>query len=303
MKMRAVCLLMSAVLVASVLSGCGDKNSDSRAEEAMNDFGSAMEAGDEDAAMSALEEFDNISEKEENQDVSEGGEVYPADPRWADVKPTEFAAQYNDVFIKSGMTLEEVIEEIDNSETFLSYYLMSLDQEIGPANEILGSYRTDVQEESILYDGDTIFTIYIPKRYLGESDDVFTAKDIPILWVSMSSGNTIYDLREEEGFRRILLGTYDDITEMSKEDVENLQDTFFAGLDVKLETERGVYEGLKYIVYKYIVPFEFSWNGYSVEDGRPYVLYEFTVDADKEKVIAWSMRNYYLSSSLDWSAE
>lgn len=36
MKKKAICLLMSAMLAAAVLSGCGDKDADSRAEEAVN---------------------------------------------------------------------------------------------------------------------------------------------------------------------------------------------------------------------------------------------------------------------------
>lgn len=120
MKKKAICLLMSAMLAATVLSGCGDKDADSRAEEAMNNLGSAMEAGDEDAAMEALEELDRIS-KEEKEEPSENEEAYPADPRWADVKSGETAAQYYDLFIKSGMTLGEVMEEIESSEEFFVF--------------------------------------------------------------------------------------------------------------------------------------------------------------------------------------
>lgn len=286
MKKRAVCLLMSAVLVASVLSGCGDKNSDSRAEEAMNDFGSAMEAGDEDAAMSALEEFDNISEGEEDQDLSDGGEVYPADPRWADVKPTELAIQFNDVFIKTGMPLGEVMEEINNSDTFfvpLTFYSYDPDTEIKNMEGITDSYGSF----DIKLGDDTIYYSKLPWP-VGEWGETCFMKDIPIISFQAGLKGAVYGsgVKNPEMYHTAL-GTYEDIANMSSDDVENLKDTFFAGLDVELTSERTTVNGVNYIRYEYTVPSEFSWNGYSL---RNFVIhYGFYVDYEKDRVVEWSI--------------
>lgn len=292
MKKRVVCLLMSAMLAASALSGCGDKDADSRAEEAMNDFGSAMEAGDEDAAMAALEEMDNIGE-EENEDLSEGGEEYPADSRWADVKPTEMAIQINDVFIKTGMPLGEVMEEINNSDTFfVPSSLMAYD----PDKEIeYGKGVTDIYGSfNIRLDDDTIYYSTLPYPQ-GKSGETCLMKDIPIITFQVDS----ISAEKNPITYRTALGTNEDITSMSSEDVENLKETFFSGVDAELITQRTTDHGVNCIIYSYVVPCVFSWNGYNLRNNS-CIYYNFEVAYEEDRVIEWSMSG---SESYYWDKQ
>lgn len=280
MKKRAVCLLMSAMLAVSALSGCGNKDADSRVEEAMNSFGSAMEAGDEDAAMTALEELDNIREEEENQDLSEGGEEYPADPRWADVKPTEMAIQFNDVFIKTGMPLGEVMEEINNSDTFfVPYTSMAYD----PDKEI--EYGKGVTDKyggfSIYLDDEKIYGDYLPYPQ-GKYGETCLMKDIPIITFVVSS----ISAEKNSITYRTAFGTNEDILNMSSEDVENLKETFFSGADAELTTQRTTVHGVNCMSYTYVVPCVFSWNGYNLRNNS-FISYNFEVAYEEDKVIRW----------------
>lgn len=303
MKKKAICLLMSAMLATAVLSGCGDKDADSRAEEAMNNLGSAMEAGDEDAAMEALEELDRISEEEEKDEPSESEGAYTADPRWADVKPTESAAQYGDIFIKTGMTLGEVFDEVDNSETFSHYGgLMGNQVRIDQGRNNVYSIKLN-EGPSVFNDGDQIFRLIVPDKLPGEEGDSYNFRDLPVILVCASSGTNIYSGNKEvQGFRVCLLGTSEEIMKMTSEDVENLQNTVFEGINVELDTQKGVYEGLKYLKYTYKVPIEVSWNGYTMEED--YMLYYITVDAEEDRVISWSTDISWLGDHyVDWTKD
>lgn len=271
----------------------------------MNNLGSAMEAGDEDAAMEALEELDRIS-KEEKEEPSENEEAYPADPRWADVKSGETAAQYYDLFIKSGMTLGEVMEEIESSEEFFVFN-PNLQQELRASIQINGKYQISLKDAndariSIQYDGEDVIRLTIPERLSGNNGDIYSYKDIPVIAVQ-TGGPAIYDLREKHpDAYRTALGTYEDITSMSSEDVENLKDTFFSGVDVELESRRETYEGHNYVEYTYMVPTGFLWNGYSMEEID--IDYDFTVDHDEDRVITQSVGyNDYNSIISTWTAE
>lgn len=304
MKKKAICLLMSAMLVATVLGGCGDKDADSRAEEAMSNLGSAVEAGDEDAAMEALEELGSISEEEEAAESSEGEEAYPVDPRWADVKPTESAIQYNDIFIKTGMTVGEVLDEVDNSESFLDYGgFFNPDQEIRISQGRNNVYTIEIYPSlNFVCDSDVIITLSLPKQLPGVEGDAYIARDLPVIGVEMNSGASIYSRgREVEGFRMCLLGTSEEIMGMTSADVENLQNTLFSGMNVELNTSRTEYEGIKYLCYLYKIPIDVSWNGYSMEED--YILYDIYVDAEEDRVITWGTRMSQTDHYVDWTKD
>lgn len=292
MKKKVICLLISAMIATSVLSGCGDRDADRRAEEAMNNLGEALENGDEDAAMSALAELDRLNEEEEMANSSESEEAYPADPRWADVKPTESAAQFNDVFIKTGMTLGEALEQIDNSDTFFAYYNdydidISTDTQYYSKKDqsyMVQMYPGDVK---IFYDGDLIFKITVPRELPGEEGDVYNLKDSPIIGLYMGNISVSYGgpCKYPEAYHT-LLGTHKDITEMSNEDVQNLQNTLFAGTNAELDIQRGGSEGSRYITYMYKLPTTMSWNGYYTEEYQ--VCYYFDVNVEEDKVTTWA---------------
>ena len=72
---------------------------------------------------------------------------------------------------------------------------------------------------------------------------------------------------------------------MSSKDVENLKDTFFAGLEVEMKSERQSYEGVNYIDYTYSVPSGFSWNGYAIEEFT--ISYVFNVNYEEDRVTRW----------------
>lgn len=295
MKRKFVCLLLSAMMAVSVLSGCGKKDADSKAEEAMNNLGEAMENDDEEAAMAALNELDEIMQEEEDMSSSEGeGTAYPADSRWADVKLGETAAQYYDLFIKSGMTIGEVLEEIENSEEFFAFSYPNFRAKEGIKAgtvrdgtvyiEYIDSNRGDC---SIDFDGESVIRLTVPATLPGNEGDVYSYTDLPIINVAMS-GPSIYDhlnCKHPEAYHTAF-GSYEDLVAMSSEDVENLKDTFFAGTDVELESQRRTTEGRNIVDYYYTIPVGFSWNGYSIETFD--IQYNFTVDYDEDRVITWN---------------
>ena len=309
MKKKVVCLLMSAALAASVFSGCGKKDEDAKIQDVMNDLESAMENEDEDAAMAALEELDEIMEEEEAESASEGAtSTYPADPRWADVKieEGETAAQYYDLFIKSGMTLGDVIEEVEKSEEFFVFNPNWKEEFNAVAPNSDGEYYIKLHGAGdagtyVKFDSDYAMQFTVPQGLPGNKGDIYSYKDIPIVAVQMG-GASIYNLREKHPDAYCTaLGTYEDITSMSSEDVENLKDTFFSGIDVEAESERRTAEGHNYVIYQYKVPTHFSWNGYSM-GGEKYVVYEFTVDYDEDRVVTWSS-GYVGGTNGNWTVE
>lgn len=291
MKKKVICLLMVGMLAASVPGGCGNKDADSRAGEVMDDLGTAIENGDEDAAMAALEEWDRIIEEEAAVDPSGGEGVYPADPRWADVKPTEVAVQLNDVFIKTGMPFGEVLEQVKNSDTFFVQFEKSMGYDPDPNAEVTadtrvnnGVYRLgDWTSYFITLDGDHVFDTRLT-ALPGKEGDVYSLKDIPITNMSIFPA-TVYSTPKHPEVYRTALGTNEDITNMSSKDVENLKDTFFAGLDVEMKSERQSYEGVNYIDYTYTVPSGFSWNGYAIEEFT--ISYVFNVNYEEDRVTRW----------------
>ena len=112
---------------------------------------------------------------------------------------------------------------------------------------------------------------------------------------------SIYDLRwkHTEAYRTAL-GTYEDLAAMNSEDVENLKDTYFAGMDAELESKRNTTEGRNIVEYTYKVPAEFSWNRYSMEELQ--IIYRFTIDYDEDKVITWRFGDVNKSKST-WIAD
>lgn len=306
MKQKMVYLLLTAMVAASALSGCGKKDADSRAEEVMSDLGEAMENEDEEAAMEALGELDEIMQEEEEKSSSEGeGTAYPADPRWADVKPGETAAQYYDLFIKSGMTIGEVREAIENSEEFFAFPYYGK-EEIPARTERNGVFSIELNTSLdgncyIKFDDDAVIRLTVPYPQLpGNEGDIYAYDDYPVVAVCMG-GPTIYDLRwkHTEAYRTAL-GTYEEIANMNSKDVENLKNTYFAGMDAELESKKDTYEGRNIVKYTYTVPAEFSWNGYSMED--LHLIYSFTVDYDEDKVITWRFGDVNIEKTT-WIAD
>lgn len=311
MKKKVICLLISAAFAASVLSGCGKKDEDAKIQDAMNDLETAMENEDDDAAMAALEELDAIMEEDDIESSAEGATAaYPADPRWADVKieEGETAAQYYDLFIKSGMTLGDVLEEIENSEEFFEFNPYLQEELNAQTADWRDEYtiRLQVANDQLMYikyDGDKVINLTVPIQLPGNDGDVYSYKDIPIITVQ-SGGATIYSLREKHpDAYYTAFGTYDDITSMNTEDVENLKDTFFSGADVVVESTRISTEGHNYVEYIYSIPIKFSWNGYLM-GGETSVMYKFTVDYDEDKVVTWSSGAVtHYNENSKWTAE
>lgn len=191
------------------------------------------------------------------------------------------------------MPIGEVIEQVNNSDTFF----VQMERHSGYNPDLNNEVRVGTLAHDGLYhlNNWSGYFIYIGENKIFDSElselpgnegDNYSLKDIPITDFQISPG-TVYDKVKNPEVYRTALGTNEDISNMSSEDVENLKDTFFAGLDVDLKSEKVSYEGINYIEYTYTVPCDFSWNGYSIKDFNIY--YEFTVNYEEDRVARWRM--------------
>lgn len=241
MKKRTLCLLLAGAMSLSLLGGCGDgKTTDKKVEDALNDFVSAVENRDEDAVLDALEGLADAMGGEEEHSAPAGDEgAFPRDPRWDELQPGETAVQFGDVFIKSGMTLGEAVELIDNSELFLT---MSSRFDFDEPGTVKLSNQANSFNCIVSCDGEEKFEFYYVNFLPGEPGDTFDKRDCPI-WLVRPFGQV------EDGRIRTTLGTASEINAMREEDVQKLADTAFAGLGAEVDSSKITSKGVNLIRY------------------------------------------------------
>ena len=283
MKKRTLCLLLAGTMALSLLSGCGGKTADDTPEGPLNSF----PAGAENSGGN--EEFDppNPWDGEEEPTSAENEGPFPRDPRWDELKPGESAVQYYDIFVKSGMTLGEVVEAVEGSDIYQEQFITwgpeisdltsrpyaDLDYEVKAQVPESLSIKTSNGKETVTENGltaktglisvkcgdDVIMRVTFFISLPGEDGTVYHARDLPVYHVS-----PWYDLDDTLTF----LGWVGDIKKMSQQDVEDLLDTVFKALDPDTEmvTTRETFDKDNVFMYTFYLrlPLPFSWNGYSL---------------------------------------
>ena len=286
MRKKVVSMLLVVALAVS-LAACGSSSKEESAEQAVQDLGDALENEDEDAAQDALQELDDLGEEKDESldDTVSSFESYTADSRWADVKSNEFAMQYKEIFIKSGMKLSEVMEQINSSNTFSEVSPIPYEPDEIWDWDVIGK---GIKKIYVEWDSQYKMTIIVA---VGEETPV---KDCYVLdaWIE----------DEAWGDCRWLNGSYYDILGMSMEDVEALPDTLFADVECESSVENKTHDDIQCKHYTYKVPYT---NTLPQSDGEKsfddcFVKYEYYVSIDTNEVVDYdceiSWRGYFESN-------
>lgn len=316
MKKRTLCLLLAGAMSLSLLGGCGDgKTADKKAEDALNDFAAAVENRDEDAVLDALEGLADAM----------GGETDAASARdpWDELQPGETAVQYYDIFIKSGMTVGEVVEAIERSDVYqaksISWSNKDLDEEFTVLTpEEIGVYASDgykvVAEDgqstyganlTIQCDGNTIMVAYYFASLPGEEGTTYRLRDLPVFLVTPDSIKKYSNFDETRTF----IGSIGEIRDMGIEDFDVLYATAFRDRDPNIELD---VSSSPYRIYNSTSYLPFSWNGYSIwtcqSDGNPvegFPTYSsFRLDPEKDKLDdSWILDGRAPADKCWWAAD
>lgn len=277
MKKRTLCLLLAGVMALSLLSGCGGQSADGQPNMPDN-------SPDDPAAWD-----DNVPNNEapmvppddwEDSAQPEDGTPFLRDPRWDELQPGETAVQFYDIFIKTGMTVGEVVEAVESSKVYrerdISWGVPSnyqeLDKELtveapvpilartsnGEEKVAEQGYSTNSAPISISCDGKGVMNAWFFISLPGEAGTTYRVRDLPVFLVSVGH------VKESDNFDETLtfMGSVSDIRNMGQQELADLMETAFQsrGPDIKLN--------LKRLAYNPNPSFPFSWNGYSVWSGQ-----------------------------------
>lgn len=278
MKKRTLCLLLAGVMALSLLSGCGGKptggqpNTPNNPPTAGND-----NVPNNEVPLVPPDDWEETAQPEDDL-------PFPRDPRWDELQPGETAVQYYDIFIKTGMTVGEVVEAIESSNVYQEQFITwvseadrtygKLDNELkcsAPGEKrIKISDGTEVVMEQALYTNckyisvkssdKHIMSLWFPKDLPGEKDTVYHVRDLPIVTIDVASYS--------EDSVLTFMGLNGGIKNMGRADVENLLDTVFKVRqpDTQMVADRKTMDGKGFYTYDFYspLPLSISWNGYSL---------------------------------------
>lgn len=316
MKKRTLCLLLAGTISLSLLGGCGDgKTADKKAKEALNDLMTAIENDDDDAARDVLDGLADYMSGEENP--------APAGDPWDTLRPGETAVQFYDIFVKSGMTVGEVVEAIESSDVYrersISWSGKDLDEEFTVlAPEELGVYASDgykvVAEDvqatygtnlTVQCDGNTVMVAYYFARLPGEEGTTYRLRDLPVFLVTPDLIKKYANFDETRTF----IGSIGEIRDMGVEDFDALYAAAFRERDPNLELD---VSDSPYRIYNSTSYLPFSWNGYTIwtcqSDGVPvegFPTYSsFRLDPEKDKLDdSWILDGRAPADCCWWAAD
>lgn len=313
-KFIALVLVLAMILS---LAACGSKEPPASDKD--------LESMTEENWEEYLEGLDEAIEQEEQVDPTpaEDEGPFPRDPRWDELQPGETAVQYYDIFIKSGMTVGEVVEAVENSnvyqEQFITLFFGNyIDIDPNEENDYdshpnsLGRIETKYDTIYIKCDDDYIMSIYFLRTLPGEEGATYHVGDLPVILVSP------HYYRDST---LTFMGSVGDIKDMGRQDTEGLLDVFQArGMETEMETGRRVLGGHNYFDYNFEsrIPLSISCNGYSLwgylsigdaEPANSFIAYSgFSVDADSDKMYEhWSLdsmdKGGMLMNHFYWAAD
>lgn len=314
MKKRTLCLLLAGTMTLSLLSGCGGNSAGENAEDPLNSSAAATENGGGNGGGN--EEFDppNPWDGEEEPTPAEDEDPFPRDPRWDELQPGETAVQFGDVFIKSGMTLGEAVDQINNSELFLT---MLLTYDFSQPGKVSLPGRAASSNNIVYCDGEKVFEFYYAHILPGEAGDTFDQRDCPIWLVRPCN-------QAEDSRIRTRYGTANELKAMSAEDVQKLVDTVLAGQGAEVESSKTTRSGknvIQYTIRNY--RYDCLYDGYAIyesmktdnpedwEKGIPFYS-SFYFVYETGELHSWSVDNvdirndgsdYKSFGSLKWGPE
>lgn len=323
MKKRTLCLLLAGVMALSLLSGCGGQPT-----------GGQPNTPDNSTSGTGGDIPDNVPNNEvpmvppddwEDPAQPEDSLPFPRDPRWDELQPGETAVQYYDIFIKSGMTLGEVVEAVESSDVYNDQFITweiprptgygepnftDLDNELtceAPGKLTIKTSNGDetvtecgynmrsTQSISIKCDDKTLMDAVFPTVLPGEEGTTYLVRDMPIILVKPDDKNDSV---------LTFMGTIGEINAMNREDLDGLLDTVFkvrdpdATVETSRETHKDSLFNRSYNVFRYTyrswLPLAVSHNGYSLwfcpgggEPAKGVGVYSiFEIEPDADKLYA-----------------
>lgn len=233
MKKRTLCLLLAGMMALSLLSGCGGKTAGGQPNTPNN----PPAAGNDNVPNNEAPMVPPDDWEETTQPEDEG--PFPRDPRWDELQPGETAVQYYDIFIKSGMTVGEVVEAVESSDVYNDQFITweiprpngygetnftNLDNELTckapkevfimmpDGNKTLteNGYSVKTESISIKCDDKTLMYAVFPTELPGEEGTTYLVRDMPIILVRSYDGNN--DVLT-------FMGTVGEIKAMNKDDL------------------------------------------------------------------------------------
>lgn len=289
MKKRTLCLLLAGMMTLSMLSGCGGKTAGGQPNTPNNPPAAGNDnVPNNEAPMVPPDDWEDPSQTDDDL-------PFPRDPRWDELQPGETAMQYYDIFIKSGMTLGEVVEAVESSDVYNDQFITweiprpsgygernftDLDNELtckAPQKLTIKTSNGDetvtergynmqkTQQISIKCDDKTLMNAVFLTELPGEEGTTYLVRDMPIILVKSYDGNN--DVLT-------FMGTVGEIKAMNKDDLDGLLDAVFkvrdpnATVEETRETHKDSFYGRSYNVFRYTyrswLPLPVSYNGYSL---------------------------------------
>ncbi len=273
-------------LILAMLTGCSGKAGDDFAQSVAQQnaeeyYQNELGLSEEEAKEVANDVFgEGESSSEGNEADSEASaetsgvsfKTYDADPGWADIVPLDRAVQIDDMLLKAGMTLGEVVDAMEASEVDYIY-------DINVDALSIDSYDEQTQKVTVSRMNEN-----------GEEIPWFTLRFGNLEKEDTTKGNcTVYFIEPNEclPYTRWFDGrSYDDILAMSYDDVKNLEDTYFAGGDWHSNFSDGEYKISPSSENADIIGV-YGQNG---ELGhKSYVIYKFRIDENTSMVsrLSW----------------
>ncbi|SEA72241.1 hypothetical protein SAMN02910384_02163 [Pseudobutyrivibrio sp. ACV-2] len=210
---------------------------------------------------------------------------YAASAEWSNYSVSDRAVQVDDVLYVPGMTLEEALKKVEESEVDYTYDFMD-DKEPYDPNRLV-----DYKDRVMIYrDGNEWIELDVYNCY----DEETPISQLPIVNVCTFSAAT---------YSHYLNGmSYQEILEMSKDDVIALAEENFESVDFE-ETEDSITDENHELIHCTLLKYTYyprtfknaEWTGYYISTGTTYLFY---IDPDTSKVISfWQNQVPYCSSS------
>lgn len=282
-KMLAV--LLALVMTFSMASGCGKKE-----ETGAPDVTETEEkAGKEEDVSVSPEEGEEQAEEEESEETEVTPlKLYPRDPGWDTVEYPTQGEQFEDIFIKHGMTVAEVVEAIENSEIeYTSEY--DPEQSIG-----LDGTRIDFFRE-----GNESYCLYV---WALAYKDGMPLKDCIVTDVSLLGNRPEINYEINFASRFIDGSSAEDIINMGSDAVEAMKDTTFKDYEYTA-TSRSTSEGYNKVhVFDTLhgngnLPTNVEWI-YDDYETTYYYLHEYHLPEDAE-ITAFATDDFEVEYNLD----
>lgn len=226
---KKIAVLLALALTFSVIGGCGKKE-----ETGVPESAETEEKADKEEDVSVSPEEGEEQTEEEAEETAEAEvtplKLYPRDPGWDTVEYPTQGEQFEDIFIKHGMTVAEAVEAIENSEIeYTSEYDPEQPVSIDADSTIINFFREGSED-------------YYIEVYVLAYKEGMPLKDCIVVDIHPAGDGVERNQEVDSASRYIDGSSKEDIYNMGPDGVEALKDTVFKDYDYELSS-RSTSEG------------------------------------------------------------